>query len=110
MTDLPNLDDLEATARAAAEPAPETFSAAAFGAWAVAGSKYQGVAKPEVFLALIAKLREAEAVIAKARHELSARPIPHGVSQAIYYQAFMVRADMALAAYEPTNQEKGEET
>lgn len=59
MTDL-DLDTLEAAARAAAEPAPETFSAAAFGAWALAGREYQKATQPEVTLALLTRLREAE--------------------------------------------------
>ena len=52
---------------------------------------------PPTVLALIAKLREAEAVIAEAREALRAASIPPGVTEAMFYQALIVRADMALA-------------
>lgn len=52
---------------------------------------------PPTVLALIAKLREAEAVIAEVRGVLHAASIPPGVSEALFNKALIVRADMALA-------------
>ena len=62
---------------------------------------------PPTVLALIAKLREAEAVISEAREELRAASIPPGMTEAMFNRVLMVLADMTLATYKHTNQEGG---
>ena len=52
---------------------------------------------PPTVLALIERLKQAEARIAEAREALRAASIPPGVTEAMFYQALIVRADMALA-------------
>ena len=84
-----NLEDLEATAQAL------TYR----------GGNEQMLALDAI--ALIAKLREAEAVIAKAREELRAASIPPGMTEAMFNRVLMVLADMTLATYKHTNQEGG---
>lgn len=112
MTDL-DLDTLEAAARAAAEPAPETFSAAAFGAWALAGREYQKATQPEVTLALLTRLREAEsrlrdaeAVIEQVR-ALVEPPKPFELGKSMMRSFDRMNGDLrkTLATYKPTNQE-----
>ena len=95
-----DLDALEAVARAAAEPAPETFSAAAFGAWVLAGREYQKATQPEVALALLTRLREAEACI----HDIDGEVQNFEQSD----NDALCAIEHRLSRYKPTNQENGE--
>lgn len=58
-----SLDDLEAVARAALDPSPDEFSARLMGEWVRKGRAFERTFDPPTVLALIARLREAEATI-----------------------------------------------
>lgn len=106
---LDDLDALEAVARAAAEPAPETFSAEAFGAWAMAGREYQKATQPEVTLALITRLREAETRLREAEAVISEAlnhdPL-HGSKEGLHCGGMAPCIRETLTAHEPWNYEK----
>ena len=120
MTERLDLDALEAVARAAT-PGPWTYKPTILGlpnTTVMAGDDqlgYMGVGHflapnathvatfdPPTVLALIAKLREAEAVIAAARHAKSVLDNSRYTSKVKVASGILASA---FAAYKPTNQE-----